>query len=79
MTDLYQETVNSTHYLSDEKWLPLIDYGTETIFIKKQTEPLILPVKGTHHGPFITKYYNTFSKNKMEDIKTTATTLSWSG
>ena len=51
-SDLYEETVNGTMYLSKGVWQDLI-IREELIKVKGYSEPVKMLIRSTHHGPIL--------------------------
>ena len=50
--DLFIERIEGDRYLFEEEWLPL-QTVREEIVVKGRSEPVVLEVRSTHHGPIV--------------------------
>jgi penicillin amidase len=50
--DLFVERLDGGRYLFEEEWLPLLTVREE-IVVKGRSEPVVLDVRCTHHGPIV--------------------------
>ncbi len=50
--DLFVERVEGEQYLFEDEWRPL-EVTREEIVVKGRSEPVVLEVRGTHHGPIV--------------------------
>ncbi|HEY6729924.1 MAG TPA: penicillin acylase family protein [Solirubrobacterales bacterium] len=50
--DLFVERVEGDQYLFEDEWRPL-DVVREEIIVKGRSEPVVLEVRSTHHGPIV--------------------------
>jgi penicillin amidase len=50
--DLFVERLDGDRYLFEDEWLPL-EKVREEIVVKGRSEPVVLEVRSTHHGPIV--------------------------
>src|SRR3954452_11441713 len=50
--DLFVERIEGEEYLFEDEWRPL-QRRHEEIVVKGRSEPVVLEVRGTHHGPIV--------------------------
>lgn len=55
-SDVYEEKIEGDNYLFKNEWKPLW-FRREIIKVKGQSEPVIITIRHTHHGPVI-DYFN---------------------
>ena len=59
ISDLFEEIINGTMYLSKGEWKPL-KIREEQIKVKGSSEPIKINVRSTHHGPILDYYGSLF-------------------
>ena len=50
--DLFVERIEGDNYLFEDEWRPL-EVAREEIVVKGRSEPVVLEVRATHHGPIV--------------------------
>ena len=58
-SDLFEETINGTMYLSKGEWQPII-IREEEIKVKGFNQPIKIIIRSTHHGPILDHYGSLF-------------------